>query len=251
MPYKLKEPYRHKFPAAEYRVTNWSEYDRWLVQRGDMRFWIDEEVIADWQAPRRKTPGGQETYSNSAIVATLTLGAVYRLRLRQNEGFVRGLFSLMGVGVPIPDHTTLSRRRRTVEVDMHASAHARPTDIVLDSTGLKFYGPGEWDRKKHGERRRASRKLHISVDPATSESVAHELTDSDTSDGAMAGPLVAGSGEHIRRVIADGACDGAPVSAAIRDARPARSPPEIVIPPPAYSIPPPGIPPGGSERERH
>ncbi|MEO1495343.1 MAG: IS5 family transposase [Pseudomonadota bacterium] len=222
-----------------------------LVQRGDVRFWIDEAVIADWIAPWRKGPGGQRRYSNTAIVATLTLGSVYRLPLRQAEGFVRRLFALMDVAIPVPDHTTLARRRRTLAVDMHTSAHPRLVDIVLDSTGLKFYGPGEWDRTKHGERRRAWRKLHVSINPATSEIVAHELTDSDTSDGAMAGPLVAGSGGQIRRVIADGAYDGQPVADAIRAARPTKSPPKIVIPPSAKSIPPPGQEHGGSERERH
>ena len=251
MPYKLNDPHRDKIPKAKYRITNWSEYDRGLVQRGDVRFWIDEAVIADWVAPWRKGRGGQRRYSNTAIVATLTLGSVYRLPLRQAEGFVRSLFALMGVEIPVPDHTTLARRRRTVEVDMHTSAHPKPVDIVLDSTGLKFYGPGEWDRAKHGERRRAWRKLHVSVDPASSEIVAHELTDSDTSDAAMAGPLVAGSGGNIRRVIADGAYDGQPVTDAIRAARPVKSPPKIIVPPPAKSIPPPGTSHGGTERERH
>lgn len=216
-----------------------------------MRFWIDEAVIADWIAPWRKGPGGQRRYSNTAIVATLTLGSVYRLALRQAAGFVRSLFALMGVEVPVPGHTPLARRRRTVATDMHTSAHPRPVDIVLDSTGLKFYGPGEWDRAKHGDRRRAWRKLHVSVDPATSEIVAHELTDSDTSDTAMTALLVAGSGGNIQKVFAVGAYDGASVTDAIRAAHPARSPPKIVIPPPARSIPPPGTPHGGTERERH
>lgn len=251
MPYKLNEPHRDKIPKARYRVTNWSEYDRGLVQRGDIRFWIDEALIADWIAPWRQGPGGQRRYSNAAIVATLTLGSVYRLPLRQAEGFVRSLFSLMGIAIPVPDHTTLARRRRTVAIDMHTSTHTKPTDIVLDSTGLKFYGAGEWDREKHGERRRAWRKLHVSVNPANSEICAHELTDSDTSDAAMAGPLVASSGGNIRRVIADGAYDGAPVTDAIRAARPVRSPPKIVVPPPERSIPPPGTPHGGTEREIH
>ncbi|MEO1495111.1 MAG: transposase [Pseudomonadota bacterium] len=95
------------------------------------------------------------------------------------------------------------------------------------------------------------RKLHVSINPATSEIVAHELTDSDTSDAAMAGPFVAGSGGNIRRVIADGAYDGQPVTDAIRAARPVKSQPKIIVPPPTKSIPPPGTPHGGSERERH
>jgi hypothetical protein len=129
--------------------------------------------------------------------------------------------------------------------------HTKPTDIVLDTTGLKFYSAGEWARQKHGETRRSWRKLHISVDPATSGIVAHELTDDDTSDAAMAGPLVAGSGGNIRRVFADGAYDGAPVTEAIRETRPPRSPPKIIVPPPKQSIPPPGQAHSGTERECH
>ena len=127
----------------------------------------------------------------------------------------------------------------------------RSTDIVLDSTGLKFFGAGERARAKHGETRRSWRKLHISVDPASSEIRTHELTGDDTADATMAGPLVAGSGGMIRRVFADGAYDGEPVTKAIREARPPNSPPEIIIPPRATSIPPPDTPHGGSEREHH
>jgi len=201
MPYKLNEPRRDKIPKAQYRVTNWAEYENGLVQRGDVRFWIEQCVLGGWAAPSRSTPGGQRRFSNLAIEATLTLGAVYRLPLRQTEGFVRSLLALMSMDLPTPDHTTLSRRRRTVAVNMHTSAHSRPTDIVLDSTGLKFYGGGEWARAKHGETRRSWRKLHISVDPASSEIVAHELTDDDTSDAAMAGPLVSGSGASSPMVL--------------------------------------------------
>jgi hypothetical protein len=95
------------------------------------------------------------------------------------------------------------------------------------------------------------RKLHLSVDPASHEIVAHELTDDDTADASMAGDLVANSGSNIRTVIADGAYDGTPVYQAIRAARPSRSPPKIVIPPGKSSIPAKGEPHGGTERERH
>ena len=118
-----------------------------------------------------------------AISTTLMLGMVFKLPLRQTEGFVRSLVDVMGCELPVPDHTTLSRRRRTVDVVVETSTNKWPTDIVLDSTGLKFFGAGEWARAKHGETRRSWRKLHISVDPASSEIRTHELT----GDGAMAG----------------------------------------------------------------
>jgi len=127
----------------------------------------------------------------------------------------------------------------------------RPVDILLDSTELKLRGPGEWDRRKHGEKRRAWRKLNLAVDCRTGEILPHDLTASDTADAAMAGLLVARASGRIRSVIADGAYDGAPVYAAIRTARPPRSPPKIVVPPSAPSIPTRGGAHGGTDRERH
>ena len=251
MPFKFHASRRHHIPRAKYRVMNWPDYDRGLVRRGDIRFWIDESALEQWDAAKRRTPGGQRRFSELAISTALMLGVVFRLPLRQTEGFVRSLVDLMGCDLPVPDHTTLSRRRRTVDVVVETSTNKRSTDIVLDSTGLKFFGAGEWARAKHGETRRSWRKLHISVDPASSEIRTHELTGDDTADATMAGPLVAGSGGTIRRVFADGAYDGEPVTKAIREARPPNSPPEIIIPPRATSIPPPDTPHGGSEREHH
>ncbi len=179
------------------------------------------------------------------------LGALCRFPLRQTEGFVRSLMVLMKVDLIVPDHTTLARRRRTVCVHEYRWPRKGPVDIVIDSTGLKFFGAGEWARKKHGETRRSWRKLHLSVDPDSNEIIAHELTNDDTSDPAMVGHLVANAGGNIRAVIADGAYDGEPVYQAIRAVRPARSPPRIIIPPSKPSIPAKGEAHGGSERERH
>jgi hypothetical protein len=96
MPYRHHEAQRHHIPKARYRVTNGAEYDRGLVRRGDIRLWIDEEALEGWFAPRRGTPGGQRVFSNLAIETMLTLGAAFRLPLRQTEGFVRSLIELMG-----------------------------------------------------------------------------------------------------------------------------------------------------------
>jgi Transposase DDE domain len=251
MPFEFHEPRRHRIPPARYRVTNWPDYDRGLVERGDLRLWIAEEALSAWAAPRRRTRGGQARFSDLAIEAVLMLASLFRLALRQAEGFVRSLMAMMGLTLPVPDHTTLARRRCTVPIAMNAPGRQAPVDLVLDSTGLTFHGPGEWDRLKHGEKRRAWRKLHLAVDAGTSEILAFHLTDSDTADASMAGPLVEHAGGRIRSVTADGAYDGAPVYDAIRAARPPRSPPRIVIPPAARSIPDPGTPHGGTEREQH
>ncbi|MHA6688518.1 IS5 family transposase [Mesorhizobium sp. A556] len=251
MPFKFNAARRHHIPRARYRVTNWSAYDRGLILRGDIRMWISAEAIEGWRPSCRNTPGGQRRFSNLAIETTLMLGALARFPLRQTEGFVRSLMALLNLDRTVPDHTTLARRRRTVDVCSVRCPRRRSVDIVIDSTGLKFYGAGEWARAKHGETRRSWRKLHISVNADDNEIIAHELTDDDTSDSAMIGQLVANSGGNIRSVIADGAYDGEPTYQAIRAARPARSPPRIVIPPGKRSIPEKGQPHGGSERERH
>src|SRR5918993_1057572 len=187
MPFKFHEPRRHHIPRARYRVTNWSEYDRGLVGRGDLRLWIAKEALAAWAAPRRRTRGGQARFSDLAIEAVLMLANLFRLPLRQAEGFVRSLMALMSLRLPVPDHTTLARRRRTVPIAMNAPGRRASVDLVLDSTGLQFQGPGEWDRLKHGEKRRAWRKLHLAVDAGTGEILAFGLTDSDTADASMAG----------------------------------------------------------------
>src|SRR3712207_3866349 len=176
MPFKFHEPRRHRIPRARYRVTNWPEHDRGPVGRGDPRLWIAEEALAAWAAPRRRTRGGQARFSDLAIEAVLMLGSLFRLPLRQAEGFVRSLMALMGSALPGPDHTTLARRRRTVPIEMNAPGRKAPADLVPDSTGLTFHGAGEWDRLMHGEARCAWRKLHLSVEAGNGETLASALT---------------------------------------------------------------------------
>jgi hypothetical protein len=86
------------------------------------------------------TFGGQPSFSNVAIETTLMLGAVMRLPLRQTEGFMRSLMEVMTLDLAAPDHTTLARRRRTVDVRETRWKRKGPIDIVIDSTGLKFFG---------------------------------------------------------------------------------------------------------------
>lgn len=155
MPFKFHEAQRHHIAKQRYRVRNWPEYDRGLVRRGDIRVWLSEDAIVGWRAASRTTPGGQRRFSDLAIETTLTLGAVLRLPLRQTEGFVRSLMDMMQVDLAVPDHTTLARRRRTIDVRQHRWPRKSAIDIVIDSTGLKFFGAGEWARAKHGGTRRS------------------------------------------------------------------------------------------------
>src|SRR5215203_1713261 len=112
MPLKLNTNRPLRF-RARYRIRNWPQYEAGLKRRGDLILWLDEAAIAGWHASRRTTPGGQALYSDLAIELVLILRLVFHLALRQAEGFVASVLRLLGLDLPVPDHTTLSRRSRT------------------------------------------------------------------------------------------------------------------------------------------
>src|ERR671933_1734295 len=215
---------------AQYRFRNWPEYDPGLKRRGDLTLWLDEDAIAGWQAPRRTTPGGQASYSDLAIELVLMLRLVFHLALRQAEGFVTSLLRLLGLDLPVPDHTTLSRRGRAFpDRRPHIVPHG-PLHLLINSTGLKLFGKGEWDSEKHGRARRSWRKLHLAIDAETGEIVASVLTGNEIGDAGQVPILLEQVEGEIASVMADGAYDGEPVYHAI-EARQPQLPPAIVIPP--------------------
>src|ERR687893_1310690 len=161
VPFKANAARRHRIPKQRYRVTNWAEYDASLRQRGSLTVWFTEEAIAAWRAAPRTTRGGQPWYSPLAILTALTLRTVFRLALRQTEGLISSILQLLGLDLAVPDHTTLSRRAETLEVPQPRCGR-EPVHLLVDSTGLKLCGPGEWLMEKHGaKRRRAWKTLHL------------------------------------------------------------------------------------------
>src|SRR5690242_4017283 len=184
MPFKANADRRHRIPKQRRRITNWAEYDAALRQRGSLTVWFTEAAIAAWHAEPRTTPGGQPHYSSLAITTALTLKAVFRLALRQTEGLIGSIIGLLGLDLPVPDHTTLSRRAETLELPRPRPG-SEPVHLLVDSTGLRLCGPGEWLVEKHGSRtRRSWRKLHIGVDADTGQILAAELTGSEIDDGS-------------------------------------------------------------------
>ena len=151
---------------TKYRIRNSREYERALRSRGDLTIWLSAEAVAAWTPPKNGLRGGQRRYADLAILTALTLRLVFRLPLRQTEGFLDSLLSWMGLDLKAPDHTTRSCRNQVVEVQPLTRAHDGPIDLIVDSTGLKILGCGEWNIHKHkaSKRRRAWRKLHIGVD---------------------------------------------------------------------------------------
>jgi len=158
---------RHRIPRARYRVRNWPAYDAGLRRRGDLTLWLDEIAIAGWQAAPRTTPGGQARYSDLAIELVLTLRLVFQRALRQAEGFVVSVRRFLGLELSIPDHTVLSRRGRAFAGRQPPVVPHGPLHLLIDSTGLKLFGQGEWQEAKHGRARRSWRKLHLAFDADT------------------------------------------------------------------------------------
>ena len=190
MPFKANRDRRHHIPKQRHRVTNWATYDASLRARGSLTVWFTAEAMEAWKAEPRTGRGGQPRYSDLAIATALTLRAVFRLALRQTEGLIGSVLQLLGLDLPVPDHSTLSRRAETLEVPRPKAGRA-PVHLLVDSTGLKLCGPGEWLAEKHGtKRRRAWRVLHLATDTDTGRIVASVLTDKDADDGSQVGPLL-------------------------------------------------------------
>src|SRR3982751_6082893 len=187
VPFKLNQDRRHHIPRQRHKVANWRAYDASLRQRGSLTVWFTEEAVAAWAAEPRTTRGGQPWYSALAIPTALTSRAVFRLAYRQAEGLLGSVIGLLGLALRVPDHTTLSRRAATLEVPRprrsggDAGGEAEPVHLLVDSTGLKLCGAGEWLGGENGTRpRRSWRKLHLGVDADTGRIVAVELTGDET-----------------------------------------------------------------------
>src|SRR3954470_15669962 len=167
LPFKLNQDRRH-IPEQKRRVTNWRDYDESLRRRGSLAVWFSDEAVAAWEAERRTSRGGQPAYSDLAILTALTFKAVFRLAYRQTEGLIGSGIGLLGLDLAVPDHSTLCRRAETLEVPRpkprgagagdgdDARGGAEPLHLLVDSTGLKLYGAGEWLVEKHGAKRRRS-----------------------------------------------------------------------------------------------
>ena len=211
-----------------YRVKNWSEYEKALVQRGSITFWLSDDITQTWLYVGEKQRGSQFDYSDKAVEIMLTLKEVFHLTNRSVEGFVRSLFQMMKIDLPVPDHSTLSRRGKTLKVKLSKQASGS-LNLVLDSTGLKIYGEGEWKVRKHGcSKRRTWRKLHLGADPESGEIQAVCLTENKVSDDAAVKELL----EQIEQTLLACAADGAYDKRKVYDALNRHSPEvEILIPP--------------------
>ena len=180
----------HPKYKTEYRVSNWAEYDRALVERGNITLWISDDAIASWRPAPTGRRGGQRKFSDHAIETALTLRLIFRLPLRQAEGFLRSVLSLMSIDHEAPDHTTLSRRSQHLDIQLARVSTEKPIHLIVDSTGLSIIGEGEWAAVKHGGRGKSAwKKLHLGVD-RSGVIIAEVLTDGKADDARTALGLI-------------------------------------------------------------
>ena len=194
-------------PKTLYRVKNWPEYEKALVQRGSITFWISADFEKTWMYTGEKQRGSQFDYSEQAILVMLTVKEVFHLTNRGVEGFVRSIFQMMKINLPVPDHTTVSKRGKNLKVNLPKKANPK-LNIVIDSTGLKIYGEGEWKVRQHGvSKRRTWRKLHMGANPEDGEIQAVILTENSVSDDAVVEVLLKQIEQEIDKFAGDGAYD--------------------------------------------
>ena len=227
MKYPKRSQYKHA-KQKKYHVSNWAEYNEGLRRRGDLTVWFDEEAIANWKADKTGKPGGQRVYSDMAIETGLVVRMVYKLAYRQTEGFLHSIASLLGLGIEIPDYSTLSRRSRLLRKKLRIpkAASTQPIHLMIDSTGLRIHV----GTARKPPKQRAWRKLHIAVDRETGNIVASELTASRARDATRVPALLTQIQAPLVSVAADSAYDKEAVYEAIEAHSPGRRT-RVVIPP--------------------
>lgn len=215
-------------PKTLYRVKNWFEYEEALVQRGSITFWLSDDFEKVWLYAGDKQRGSQFEYSDKAIEIMWTIKEVFHLTNRSAEGFMRSVFAMLNIHLPVPDHSTLSKRAKSLKVSLPRKTKGR-MNLVLDSTGLKIYGEGEWKVRKHGySKHRTWRKLHLGANPANGEIQAVVLTENSISDDTVVKNMLAQIDQTLLACVADGAYDKRKVYDALNEHSPDV---EILIPP--------------------
>jgi transposase len=245
MPYKYNEKIRDKIDKPRYKVTNWPAYNHALRNRGDFTVYFTEEAIAEWHPPKTGSRGSPQKYSTLAIETSLMVRQVFRLPLRQTQGFMNSLVTALAIDISIPDFSSLSKRSVALPRHKLTQGLEPGSIIIVDSTGLKVYGKDEWHQEKHDvPARRTWRKLHLAVDE-NHQIIACELTTPETGDPTAVPDLLDQIDTPFDTFIADGAYDGDPVSQAVLTQQPAV---QVVVPPHKTAV---CSAAGDSQRDRH
>lgn len=194
---------------SRYKVRNWSQYNESLKKRGSLSLWISEDAIEKWQSPKDSHfIGAPQQYSDDAILCMMTLKVVYSMPYRQLVGFIISIFALMKLALRVPHFTTVAARAKLLGKHFKRLSKSFPTDLVLDSSGFKIYGEGEWKVRQHGkQKRRRWKKFHIGICPKTHEIIVAEVTELEAADCEVGPRLLEKAPRSVKRAIGDGAYD--------------------------------------------
>ena len=200
---------KKKNTKAKYRLRNWKNYNESLVKRGSLTVWFSEDVISAWKNRSRTGKRGRpREYTDTAILTMATLQEIYHLALRQSQGLLGSIFELLKLDLKVPKFTTLSRRRAALEIELLSRHRDKPVHLVVDSTGMKVFGEGEWKVRQHGYTyRRTWRKVHLGVDEGSGEVLAAVVTTNNYTDGQVLPELLDQVDAEIDQVSGDGAYD--------------------------------------------
>lgn len=164
-----KEPFSKSRKYSQYKLTNWSSYNRYLRKRGRLDFMIADDLSKGWYEEKsiHKKRGRRKEYSDLAIIQCLKIRFLFCLKLRQTKGFINHLFELSGFLIKCPDYSVISRRCKNLGLSTSLIDTSEEFDhISMDSTGIQTYTGNEWLENKHGKRyiRRIWKKIHIAID---------------------------------------------------------------------------------------
>jgi hypothetical protein len=192
-----------------YQVTNWAKYNEALVNRGSITLWLDDDAVANWKQVNHEVRRGRRlVFSDTAIECLLMIRETFRLPYRQTEGFAASIVRLLGIDVPVPDYSSLAKRAAKLEIDIKLANRRGPIDLVMDSTGLKVFGEGEWKVRKYGAgKRRTWRKVHLAINPQTQQIEAMVTTENSGHDADQAEPMLEQVSRPVKKMYGDGGYD--------------------------------------------
>jgi hypothetical protein len=194
----------------KYSVENWSEYNQILKTRGSLTIWFSEEVVEKWKSPTKTGKQGRpETYSNQMILTCLMIKNLFKLPYRQTVGFIESIFEKMNMKhIKVPFFTQLQKRAAQMKVPLLRIKSNGPNHLIVDSSGMKIAGEGEWKCRTHGKaKRRKWIKVHIGVDEEDQEVSSAVVSTSNVMDFEVLGEIIDCAGEGVKKVIGDGIFD--------------------------------------------
>lgn len=189
-----------------YKVSNWRDYNKALINRGNITFWFNDDIISEWHASNSGAVGRPKFYADAAIKVALTLRELFKLPLRTTQGLLLALKKLLKLNIAVPNYTTLSRRQKSLDIKIPKFGNSSgPVNVAIDSTGLKIFGEGEWKVKIHGKsKRRTWRKLHICIDINTQNILSAVLTKANIHDAKIIDEVMP---EEAEQIMVDGIYD--------------------------------------------